>query len=214
MEGLPVFRSLCPEKVRYTHPVRRAPPTRPAGWSVTALLFGVPALAFAFLFHWLGPNLRRGGASWWRIFHLLLILPLTCMFVAAIIGAAVDQRSTSWKDIKQRLRLSAPSATAWLWAAALSGFMYGANWADFLAVAASWLALWKEKTGQKWMFGAILIAMLVKRYTPASFKLLWSPSDSSTLPRSTASSSATSVPRISWACLCTEPGRFSSTTQS
>jgi membrane protease YdiL (CAAX protease family) len=53
-------------------------------------------LAFAFLFHWLGPNLRQGGTSWWRIFHLLLILPLTCLFVAALIGAAVDQRSTSW----------------------------------------------------------------------------------------------------------------------
>ena len=86
------------------------------------------------------------------------------MFVAALIGAAVDQRSTSWKGIKQRLRLSAPSATAWLWAAALAGFMYGGNWADLLAVAASWLALWKEKTGQKWMFGAILIGILVKRY--------------------------------------------------
>ena len=86
------------------------------------------------------------------------------MFAAALIGAAVDQRSISWKDIKQRLRLSAPSATAWLWAAALSGFMYGGNGADLLAVTASWLALWKEKTGQKWMFGAILIAMIVKRY--------------------------------------------------
>jgi hypothetical protein len=120
---------------------------RPAYWIATALLFGVPALAFAFLFHWLGPNLRQGGTSWWRIFHLLLILPLTCIFVAALIGAAFDQRSIAWKDIKQRLRLSAPSATAWLWAA-LSGFMYGGNWADLLAVAASWLALWKEKTGK------------------------------------------------------------------
>jgi membrane protease YdiL (CAAX protease family) len=86
------------------------------------------------------------------------------MFVAALIGAAVDQRSMSWKGIKQRLRLSAPSATTWLWAAALSGFMYGGNWADLLAVTASWLALWKEKTPQKWMFGAILIGLLVKRY--------------------------------------------------
>ncbi len=158
------FHSLRPEKVRYTHHVQKAPPIRPASWIVTALLFGVPALAFAFLFHWLGPNLRQGGTSWWRIFHLLLILPLTCMFVAALIGAAVDQRSISWKGIKERLRLSTPSATAWLWAAALSGFMYGGNGADLLAVTASWLALWKEKTGQKWMFGAILTAMLVKRY--------------------------------------------------
>jgi membrane protease YdiL (CAAX protease family) len=35
---------------------------------------------------------------------------------------------------------------------------------DLLAVAASWLALWKEKTGQKWMFAAILIGIVVKRY--------------------------------------------------
>jgi membrane protease YdiL (CAAX protease family) len=144
--------------------VRKALEIRPAGWFATAILFGVPALAFAFLFHWLGPNLREGGTSWWRIFHLLLILPLSCMFVAALIGAAVDLPSISLKGIKQRLRLSAPSATAWLWAVALSGFMYGGNCADLLAVATSWLALWKEKTSQKWMLGAILVGVLVKRY--------------------------------------------------
>ncbi len=42
--------------------------------------------------------------------------------------------------------------------------MYGGNWEDLCAVAASWLAMWKEKTAPKWMFGAILIGMLVKRY--------------------------------------------------
>jgi hypothetical protein len=89
------------------------------------------------------------------------------MFAAALIGAAVDQRSISRKGIKGRLRLSGPSSTAWLWAAALSGFMYGGIGADLVAVTAAWLALWREKTGQKWMFGGILIAMLVKRY--ASF---------------------------------------------
>jgi membrane protease YdiL (CAAX protease family) len=143
--------------------VKQAPAIRPASWIATTLLFGVPALAFAFLFHWLGPNLQQRETSWWRIFHLLLILPLSCLFVAALIGAAIDQHSVSWKCIKQRLRLSAPSPTAWLWAAALSGFMYGGNWADLLAVAASWLALWKEKTRQAWVFAAILITLLVKR---------------------------------------------------
>src|SRR6266851_9592292 len=139
---LPVFHSSCPEKVRYTHQVQKAPAIRPARWIATALLFGVPGLAFAFLFHWLGPNLRQGGASWWRIFHLLLILPLSCMFVAALIGAAIDQRSISSRALKQRLRLSAPSGTLWVWSAALSGFMCGGNWADILAVAAAWFALW------------------------------------------------------------------------
>jgi membrane protease YdiL (CAAX protease family) len=41
--------------------------------------------------------------------------------------------------------------------------MYGGNWADVLAVAASWLALWKEKTREAWAFAAILMGLLVKR---------------------------------------------------
>lgn len=85
------------------------------------------------------------------------------MFVAGLIGAAVDQCSLSWKGLQQRLRLSAPSPAAWLWAVALSGFMLGGNWADVLSVGASWLALWKEKTRQGWLFAAILIGMIVKR---------------------------------------------------
>lgn len=144
--------------------MQEAAATRPASWFATTLLFGVPALAFVFLFHWLGPSLQQGGTSWWRIFHSLLILPLACMFVAALIGAAVDQRCISWTGLVARLRLSTPRASAWFWAAALSGFMYGGNWADLCALAASWLALWKEKTVQKRMFGAILIGVLVKRY--------------------------------------------------
>jgi len=137
---------------------------KPAGWGGTALLFGVPALIFVFLFHWLGPDLWGQGTSWWRIFHLLLVLPLTLMLISALLGAAIDLRSMSWTSVRQRLRLSVPGGTIWLWAAALSGFMYGGNWADLLAVAGSWFALWREKTSQKWMFAAILVATLLKRY--------------------------------------------------
>ena len=85
------------------------------------------------------------------------------MLVAAILGAAVDVRSVSWKSLQQRLRLGIPSGTVWFWAAALSGFMYGGTWADIFAVAVSWFALWKEGTRQKWVFIAILLGMLVKR---------------------------------------------------
>jgi len=69
----------------------------------------------------------------------------------------------SWKALTQRLRLSAPNPTAWIWAAALSGFMYGGNWQDLFAVAASWLALWKENNRQVWVFAVILIATILKR---------------------------------------------------
>jgi membrane protease YdiL (CAAX protease family) len=56
-----------------------------------------------------------------------------------------------------------PDASAWLWAIALSGFMYGGNWADAFAVVASCFALWIEKAGSKWLFVGILAAMLIKR---------------------------------------------------
>src|ERR1700732_5258259 len=136
---------------------------KPGDWFATTLLFSVPALIFAFLFHRLGPNLWQQGSSWWRIFHLLLVLPLALMLVAALLGAAIDLRSVSWKGLRQRLRLSVPNGVVWLWAGALSGFMYGGNWADLLAVAAGWFALWKEKPNKKWMFVAILLAVFVKR---------------------------------------------------
>ena len=159
-EGLFCCRCL---RVRYTHQVQPAAAIKPAGWLATTLLFGVPALVFAFLFHRLGPDLWRHRTSWWHIFHLLLILPLALMLVAALVGAALDLGSVTWKSLWQRLRLSAPRGTAWLWAAALSGFMFGGNWADLVAVAASWLALWKEKTSRRWAVVAVLAAVLVKR---------------------------------------------------
>ena len=84
------------------------------------------------------------------------------MLLAALLGAALDLPSAG-KGLQQRLRLSVPSGVIWLWAAALSGFMYGGTWADLFAVAASWIALWKEGTRQKWVFVAILMGTLVKR---------------------------------------------------
>ena len=147
----------------YTRKVQRAGAIKPAGWLASILLFGIPALAFAFLFHRLGPDLWHQGTSWWRIFHLLLVLPLTLMLVAALIGATLDLGSFSWRKLWQRLRLSVPGGTAWLWASALAGFMFGGNWADLLALVTSWLALWKEKTGRRWVYVAVLAALLVKR---------------------------------------------------
>jgi membrane protease YdiL (CAAX protease family) len=120
-------------------------------------------LTFALLFHWAGPTLSRHGRSWWRIFHVLLILPLALLLLAALVGAARDIRSTSWRPLARRLRLSAPNATAWIWAAALSGFMYGGNWEDALAVASSWLALWRENNRRVWPFAATLLATILKR---------------------------------------------------
>src|SRR6266852_7471582 len=41
--------------------------------------------------------------------------------------------------------------------------MYGGNWEDLFAVAASWLALWKENNRQVWVFAAIVIGTIFKR---------------------------------------------------
>lgn len=118
---------------------------------------------FAVLFHWVGPSLWHRGASWWRIFHVLIILPLALMLIAALVGAVRDVHSVSMRKIRQRLRLSFPIWSTWLWAIALSGFMYGGNWADVVAIAAAWIALWKEKTRSRWFYAGVLIATLVKR---------------------------------------------------
>jgi hypothetical protein len=90
--------------VGYTRAVKFSHAMRPAGWFASALLFGVPALVFAFLFHWLGPHLVQQGTSWWRIFHLLLILPLSLMLVAALCGAALEVKFPGWKGLIERLR--------------------------------------------------------------------------------------------------------------
>ena len=103
------------------------------------------------------------SASWWRIFHLLLILPLTLMLLSAVVGAVRDVPSTSCSLIAERLRLRNTNVVTWLWAGALSGFMFGGNWQDLLAIAASWLALWRENHRRVWRFVAIPAAVFVKR---------------------------------------------------
>jgi membrane protease YdiL (CAAX protease family) len=136
---------------------------KPASWLLTLILFGVPGLAFALLFHWVGPTLLQHGVSWWGIFHLVLIVPLALMLIAALIGAARDVRSLSIGKLSLRLRLSPPVWTSWLWAIALSGFMYGGSSADAVAIAAAWLALWKEKTKGKWLYAGVPTAVLIDR---------------------------------------------------
>jgi len=152
-----------PPRTDYSLGVQQGNTMRRAGWFVTLLLFGVPAMIFASLFHWLGPNLIDSGTSWWGTFHWLVIMPLACMLSAAVIGAAADVGPISAKRLIQRLRLAIPRPTAWLWAGALSGFMYGGNLGDSIAAVASWIALWKENTRKLWVFAAMLIAILVKR---------------------------------------------------
>ena len=133
------MRRACAELcwVGYTRAVKFSHAMKPAGWFASALLFGVPALVFAFLFHWLGPHLVQQGTSWWHIFHLLLILPLSLMLVAALCGAALEVKFPGWKGLIERLRLAVPQRTVWLWAIALSGFMFGGTVADLVAVVAA-----------------------------------------------------------------------------
>src|ERR1700747_823404 len=124
----------------------RTAAVKPAGWLWTTILFGVPGLIFAVLFHCVGPALWHHGTSWWRIFHFLLILPLALMLFAALVGAAFDVGSASSDNLRHRLRLSYPTRVTWLWAIALSGFMYGGNWADGISLVVSWIAFLPERT--------------------------------------------------------------------
>jgi len=44
--------------------------------------------------------------------------------------------------------------------------MHGGDWQDGVAVLAAWLALWKERTPQKWLYAAVLVAAGLKRCLP------------------------------------------------
>jgi hypothetical protein len=125
--------------------VKLVPAIKPAGWLATTLLFGAPAVIFALLFIGWDQSLFCHHTSPSCIFHLSLILPLSLMFIAALVGAALDAGSLSGKSLAERLRLSAPHGTVWLWATVPSGFVFGGTRADLVAVAASWLALWRSQ---------------------------------------------------------------------
>src|SRR5439155_857665 len=66
----------------------------------------------------------------------------------------------SWVE---RLRLGRPRPSAWLWAASLSGFMYGGDVADAFALSTAFAALFAEKSRKKSLYAAVIAAVLVKR---------------------------------------------------
>jgi len=134
---------------------------RPAGWFSTILLFAVPAFIFILLFHRVGPAMRTMGVSWWLVFHVVLIVPLAAMLTAALVAATREDRSIA--GVKRRLRLHKPDLAGWIWAGALSGFMFGGNTADLLAIALAFAALYIEKTRSPWGYGAIILAVLLKQ---------------------------------------------------
>jgi len=139
---------------------------KPAGWLATIVLFGIPAAIFWCLFHLVGPALQHHGASWWLIFQILLLVPLGAMLLATYLCAGLNASSAGWNYLTHRLRLTRPASSVWIWAIALSAFMHGGDWQDGVAVLASWLALWKEQTQQKWLYVAVLVAAGLKRCLP------------------------------------------------
>jgi membrane protease YdiL (CAAX protease family) len=136
----------------------------PAGWLASGLLFGVPALVFALLFHVVGPALQRSGLSWWVLFHLLLVLPLAALLLAALLAGCRAARGGP--ALLGYLRLSPPGLAACLWGGALAGFMYGGALADSLAVILAWAALWAEPCRRPAPFVAAVVAVAVKRAAP------------------------------------------------
>jgi Type II CAAX prenyl endopeptidase Rce1-like len=75
----------------------------------------------------------------------------------------LEHDSPGWKGWIERLRLTRPQSSAWFWAAALSGFMYGGNWQDAITVAAAWIALWMEHSKEKWLYAAVPAFIFLKR---------------------------------------------------
>jgi membrane protease YdiL (CAAX protease family) len=85
------------------------------------------------------------------------------MLLAPFLLLRNEYGSPDWKSWKVRLRVIRPQSSAWFWAAALSGFMYGGNWQDAFALAAAWTALSMEHAKEKWLYAAVPAFILLKR---------------------------------------------------
>lgn len=146
---------------------------QPAGWLSSSLLFGVPALRFFVLFHFAGPRLHASGVSWWLLLHILLIAPLAAMLLAAIVGAS-REGFRQLPELKMRFRLQRPKISECVWAGALAGFMYGGDFADVAAVLFAFLALRLERHNNRWIYPAVVIAVMIKRSAGAVATVLQS----------------------------------------
>ena len=92
-----------------------APPIRPLGIGGSLLMFGIPALGFAFAELVALPALVRRGLSAYAVFVVTFLGPLAALFAAALITYRLEGRPWAWAPFAERLRLHRMTARQWVW---------------------------------------------------------------------------------------------------
>jgi len=108
---------------------------RPASIYVALVLFSATSILFFFCLYVILPLLKEAGVSWFLSYNIVLVLPMALLLIAAFIGYRAEGLPYSWPLIRQRFRLQPMKASAWLWAVALSIFMYGGKFSIMIAFA-------------------------------------------------------------------------------
>ena len=108
---------------------------RPASIFVALLFFASSSILFFFFLYLILPLLRKAGVSWFLSYNIALALPMAILLIVAFIGYRFEGLPFSWPYIRQRFRLQSMKTNMWLWAIALSIFMYGGKFSMMTAYA-------------------------------------------------------------------------------
>jgi hypothetical protein len=121
------------------------PALKPAPLSSSVPIFAGTSLLFFFSLYVGLPYLLRKGVSWFSIYNLVLALPMFLLLAVALLAYKSEGRIFTWHAVQDRFRLRRMDLCAWLWAAALSVFMYGGRIAIFISFGLAVIALIMEK---------------------------------------------------------------------
>ncbi len=108
--------------IAVTSSVSDTDPISPAGWAMSAVLFGVPAAAFCLAFYGFRPWLETAGFSDLASYLAALCVPLAVMFAAALIAYhRVEGRPLAWAAFTARMRFPPLQVRDVLWGLGLFG---------------------------------------------------------------------------------------------
>ena len=115
-------------------------------------VFAATSLVFFGSLYAVLPLLRRNNLSWFVCFNLTLAAPMFLLVVCALLAYAWEGNRLRWHDLRDRFRLCRMDLSSWFWTVGLAIFMYGGQYASFLAYASILLALvldrslaWKQR---------------------------------------------------------------------
>ena len=90
-------------------------PVPPLGLVGSVIYFGIPASAFAGSMLRLVPWMVRRGFGDLTILNVAFGILAALLLVAALVAFRLEDRPSTWTAFRDRMRLSRPTRTVWLW---------------------------------------------------------------------------------------------------